>query len=62
MGNCLIGALHYSRYKWHLTERIEMKKSEPRQRFAAEIAVVVAALAAVENEWEACPLLPWLRR
>ena len=69
MGNCLIGALHYSRYKWHLTERIETEKSEPRQRVAAEVAVVVAALAVavaaslavVENEWEVCPALPWPR-
>ena len=43
-------------------------KSEPMQRVAAEVAVVVAALAVaaslavVANEWEACPSLPWLRR
>ena len=41
-------------------ERIETENSEPRQRVAAEVAVVVAAsLAVVENEWEACPALPW---
>ena len=39
----------------------------PRQRVAAEVAVVVAALAVaaslavVENEWEVCPALPWPR-